>query len=102
MMLKARLFFAIRMMQSLVFFGTQGKLHLVGNHRSMTVLEGPHALEVKKAHAVAILQDVSQIGLETGHGTQPPVDESDSPFLGGHLQLGQQIGHRAPFRKAHL
>jgi hypothetical protein len=28
-------------------FSFKGTLHLVGNHRTMTVLEGPHALKVK-------------------------------------------------------
>jgi hypothetical protein len=47
------------MTQALVFFGTQRTLHLAGNHRSMAVLEGPHALKIEKSQAVAILQDVS-------------------------------------------
>jgi hypothetical protein len=97
-----RLSLAVCVMKAMIFFGNHGMLHLVRQCRTMTVLEGPHTLGVKKAHAVAVMQDVTKVGLETGHGTQPAIDESDSPFLSGHPQAGQQIGHGAPFRKVDL
>ncbi len=98
----ARLFFAIGVMYAVVFFNTQGMLHLVGNHRTVAVLEWPHALRIKKAHTVTVMQDVPQVGLKTGHGAQSAIDESDPPFLGTHPKSGQQIGHRAPFGKVHV
>ncbi len=54
-----RLFFSIRMMKAVIFFRTHGTLHFVRHCRTMTVLEGPHTLRVKKGHTVAVMQDVT-------------------------------------------
>lgn len=40
-----------------------------------------HALGVKEANTTTMVKEVSKIGLETGHGTQLPFDESN-PLTG--------------------
>ena len=97
-----RLFFAIRVVQAVVFFDIHGTGHFISEHCTVAVLEWPHALKIKKAHAVPVTKDVTQVGLETGHGAQLAIDEGDPPFLGTHPKSRQQIGHRAPFGKVHF
>ena len=50
----------------------------------MTILKGPHALWVKEAHPVAVVQYVIQVGLKTRHSAQFSVDEGDAAILGAH------------------
>ncbi len=90
------------MVQAVVFFHNHGTGHLLGHRRAMTVLEGPHTIKIKKAHAVAVVQDVTHVGLEAGHGAQLPVDESDPTLLRAYPQTCQQIGHGAPVRKVYV
>lgn len=68
------LFLAIRMVQAMVFFRIHGLGHFIGQHCTVTVLEWPHAPKIKKAHTVTITQDVPEVGLKTGHGTQLTID----------------------------
>ena len=54
----APLSFAVRVMEAVIFVRSYGTFHLVGHHCSMAVLEGPHALRVKKGDTVAVVQDM--------------------------------------------
>ncbi len=68
-------------MKATVFFGVHRFVHRVGHRRTMTILKRPHAPEVKQGHAIPVPQDVTQIGLEAGHGAQLPADESNPTLL---------------------
>jgi hypothetical protein len=51
----ACLFFAIRVTQAVVFSRIHGTRHFIRQRCTMTILERPHALNVKKANAVAVV-----------------------------------------------
>jgi hypothetical protein len=42
-------------MQAMVFFGIHGTRHFVRQRCTMTILERPHTLNVKKANTVAVV-----------------------------------------------
>jgi hypothetical protein len=89
-------------MKALVFFGAHRTGHFIGHHGTVPVLKRPHAFKIKKANAVAVTQDMTQVRLETRHGTQLPVDESNPALLGAYPQTSQKIGYSASSRKAYL
>ena len=65
------------------FLPGHGAPHVGSQRRAVSVLVGPHALQVKKSDSVAVLEEVIGIGLKTGHGTEIAVDEGDAPLFGG-------------------
>ena len=75
-------------------------LHLprhAGRHGgAVTVLEGPHAVQVEEGHSVAILEEMIQVGLTVGHGAQVSINKGDAALLGRHGQLFQEIFDPAP------
>jgi hypothetical protein len=75
------------MVKALVFFSVHGLSHFIDHGCTMTVLEGPHAPQVKDAYAVTIAQDMNQVRLKTGHGAQLAVDEGDPSFFGVHSKV---------------
>jgi hypothetical protein len=79
----------VRVMQALIFAGLHGVAHLGDRSDAVPVLEGPHALEMEKRHAVAVAQGVAQIRLEAGHGAQVPIYERNPARFGGHVQVRQ-------------
>jgi hypothetical protein len=44
--------------KAVIFFRTHGFLQLVCQRRTVTVLERPHALRVKKGDTVGVVEDV--------------------------------------------
>ena len=50
---------------------------LLGRSDRALIEKYSHALGVKEANTATLVKEVSKIGLEIGHGTQLPFDESD-------------------------
>ena len=64
-----RLFFAIGVMYPVIFFNKHGLRHFFSHPCTMSVLERPHTLKIKKAYSVTLLKDVTQVRLQSRHRT---------------------------------
>jgi hypothetical protein len=89
-------------MQALIFAGLHRIGHLADHGYTVPVLERPHAPMVEECHAVPILQDMTQVWLEAGHGAQVSIDERNPARLSRHVQMRQQIFNCASFGQSHL
>ena len=64
-------------MYALVFNGVHRFGHFIHHGHAETILNRPHAVQVEEGQAVAILESVVKIWLQSRHGAQFTVDKGD-------------------------
>jgi len=79
--------------------GNPGLGHSLRQPRSqrgtISILKGPHALQVEEGDPVAFLQRMIEVGLKARHGAEPAVDEGDATLLGGQGQTFEKVAQDA-------
>lgn len=69
---------------------------------AVPILDGPHTVQVKESHPVAVLESMVEIRLKVGHSTEVSINKAKASLLGGQSERLQKITNLASGGQIHM